>query len=234
MIGFRWRGRDPVFFHGSPQGLSPGEAWTLDAQDEMIAHLSGRLLEKTTQSMIIENGGVGYQVLVPLSTFYALPEEGQRVGLHIYTYVREDALLLFGFQSILEKSIFLMLISVSGIGPKLAINILSGIGPEELIEAMARGDSPRLQSIPGVGKKTAERIALELKDKALKIMGDRPITTQPLASGEDKRVIEDAVSALINLGYPAKSAKTAIDKASAGLEEISLERLIKEGLKLLA
>lgn len=184
--------------------------------------------------MIIENGGVGYQVLVPLSTFYALPEEGERVGLHIYTYVREDALLLFGFQSILEKSIFLMLISVSGIGPKLALNILSGIGPEELIEAMARGDSPRLQSIPGVGKKTAERIALELKDKALKIMGDRPIPMQPLASDEDKRVIEDAVSALLNLGYPVKSAKMAIDKASSGLEKITLERLIKEGLKLLA
>ena len=201
----------------------------------MIAHLKGTLLGKSTLAVIIDNGGVGYEVVLPLSTFYGLPEEGQEVNLHIYTYVREDALLLFGFQTILEKSIFLMLISVSGIGPKLAINILSGIGPEELLEAMARGDAPRLQSIPGVGKKTAERIALELKDKALKITGELPSTAAHLAvAGEERMVIEDAVSALLNLGYPAKSAKQAVDRARAALKELTLEGLIKEALRLMA
>ena len=144
----------------------------------MIAHLSGTLLAKAPQSVIIDNGGIGYEVTVPLSTFYALPEKDGKVSLHIYTHVREDALMLFGFYTPLEKEIFTMLISVSGIGPKLATNILSGIGPEELLEAMARGDTARMQSIPGIGKKTSERIALELRDKAMKLKG----TLEPLAS----------------------------------------------------
>lgn len=200
----------------------------------MIAHLNGTLSEKSTQAVIIDNGGIGYQVLVPLSTFYALPDEEQSVSLHIHTYVREDALLLFGFQTILEKEIFLLLISVSGIGPKLALNILSGIGPDELLEAMARGDALRLQSIPGVGKKTAERIALELKEKALKAMGDRPVSPRPSGAGQDRMVMDDAVSALLNLGYPAKSAKRAVDKVCSELDELTLEGLIKEALKTLA
>ncbi len=189
--------------------------------------------EKTTQAVIIDNGGIGYQVLVPLSTFYALPDEDCPVSLHIHTYVREDALLLFGFHTGLEKEIFLLLISVSGIGPKLALNILSGIGPDELLEAMARGDALRLQSIPGVGKKTAERIALELKEKALRTMGDRPTSPVPAAAGADKGIMDDAVSALLNLGYPAKSAKLAVDKACSGLDPLTLEGLIKQALKML-
>lgn len=200
----------------------------------MIAHLKGTLLGKSTFALVVENGNIGYEVVVPLSTFYALPEQGQAVSLHIHTYVREDALLLFGFYTTLEKDIFLMLISVSGIGPKLAINILSGIGPEELLEAMARGDSLRLQSIPGVGKKTAERIALELKDKALKITGELPSMPANFMTGEDKVVVEDAVSALLNLGYPAKSAKQAVDRARHALNELTLEGLIKEALRLMA
>ncbi len=200
----------------------------------MIAHLNGTLSEKTTQAVIIDNGGIGYQVLVPLSTFYALPDEDQPVGLHIHTYVREDALILFGFHTPLEKEIFLLLISVSGIGPKLAINILSGIGPGELLEAMARGDALKLQSIPGVGKKTAERIALELKEKAIRTLGDRPAQAQTMAAGEEKAVMDDAVSALLNLGYQAKSAKKAVEKACSGLENLTLEGLIKEALKMLA
>ena len=200
----------------------------------MIAHLKGTLMEKSTLAVIVETGGIGYEVMVPLSTFYALPEKDQEVRLRIHTYVREDALLLFGFQTALEKEIFLMLISVSGIGPKLAINILSGIGPDELLRAMARGDALRLQSIPGVGKKTAERIALELKEKALKITGELPAETATLMSREDRAVIDDAVSALLNLGYSAKLAKRAVDKACTGLETVTLEGVIKEALKVMS
>lgn len=200
----------------------------------MIAHLKGTLLSKTTNSIIIDNSGMGYEVSVPLSTFYSLPEEDGPVSLHIHTHVREDALSLFGFKTILEKDLFLMLKSVSGIGPKLAINILSGIGPDDLRAAIAGGDAPRLQSIPGVGKKTAERIALELKDKALKIQGGEQPPVQP-AGLEEKETVDDAVSALLNLGYNAKSAKQAVDKAIALMGgEAHLEILIKEALKALA
>ncbi|MEE9610842.1 MAG: Holliday junction branch migration protein RuvA [Desulfatiglandales bacterium] len=200
----------------------------------MIAHLSGILVQRSTQSVVIDNGGIGYEVFIPLSTFYALPEKNERVGLHIYTYVREDALVLFGFQTVLEKNIFMMLISVSGIGPKLAINILSGIGPDELLEAMACGDALRLQCIPGVGKKTAERIALELRDKASGVRGDLEILPSKIVSGEDKRILDDALSALLNLGYPAKSARRAVEKARSVVKEVNLEGLIKEALRLLA
>jgi Holliday junction DNA helicase RuvA len=199
----------------------------------MIAHLSGQLFSKTTQSVLIDAGGIGYEVFVPLSTFYNLPEKDERVSLYIYTHVREDALLLFGFHSQLEKKLFLMLISVSGIGPKLAVNILSGIGPEELLGAMAMGDAARLRAIPGVGKKTAERIALELKDAASKI--ERPeASPAPVLEAVDKSIVDDAYSAFLNLGYPAKSAKGAIEKARPLVSEMSLEGLIKEALRVLA
>jgi Holliday junction DNA helicase RuvA len=200
----------------------------------MIAHLDGILIQKTTQSVIIDNGGIGYEVFIPLSTFYALPDRDERVGLHIYTHVREDALILFGFKTSLEKGIFLMLISVSGIGPKLAINILSGIGPDDLLEAMAHGDALRLQSIPGVGKKTAERIALELKDKALRVRGDLEAPPAKIVTDEDKRIFDDALSALLNLGYPPKSAQRAVETALNRVKDVSLENLIKEALRLLA
>jgi Holliday junction DNA helicase RuvA len=208
----------------------------------MIAHLKGTLFKKTTESVIIDNDGVGYEVFVPLSTFYSMPDETEKVSLHIHTHVREDALILFGFQTILEKKIFNLLISVSGIGPKLAINILSGIGPAELLEAIARGDAVRLQAIPGVGKKTAERIVLELKDKAQKI-GQKIAqhisggVEQPpfvVMSDEDKQIMDDASSALMNLGYPAKSAKQAVDKAILKMKEPTLEETIKEALRMLA
>ncbi len=196
----------------------------------MIAHLRGQILKKSTQSVIIETGGIGYEVLVPLSTFYALPDQEQEISLHIYTYVREDAIQLFGFRSTLEKELFLMLISVSGIGPKLAVNILSGIGPEELLEAIASGDSMRLRAIPGVGKKTAERIVVELKDKAQKFSGELRIVSAALP--EDP-LISDAISALTNLGYPLKSARRAVEQATRQKGPGSLEELIKEALKAL-
>ncbi len=200
----------------------------------MIAHLNGNLIQKSIQSLIIDNGGIGYEVFIPLSTFYALPEKDEKVALHIYTHVREDALILFGFETALEKGIFMMLISVSGIGPKLAINILSGIGPADLLEAMARGDALKLQSIPGVGKKMSERIALELRDKASGVMGDLEISPAEVMSDEDKRVLDDALSALLNLGYPTKSARRAVEKARSVVKEVSLEGLIKEALSLLS
>jgi Holliday junction DNA helicase RuvA len=199
----------------------------------MIAFLKGNLLKKTTETLIIDNGGIGYEVIAPLSTFYALPEEGEEVSLHIYTHVREDAFILFGFKTALEKYIFRLLISVSGIGPRLATNILSGIGPDILLEAIAAGDLVRLQSIPGVGKKTAERIILELKDKAQKL-GTDLVTPSKITIFKDKTIPDDAMSALMNLGYTSKAAKIAVEKAMSNVTDASLEALIKEALRLLS
>ena len=200
----------------------------------MIAHLSGLLLRKTPSSVIIDTGGIGYEVVVPLSTFCSLPEKNQRVSLNIYPHVREDALALFGFGTELEKEIFLMLTSVSGIGPKLSVNILSGIGPQDLLEAMASGNTGRLRAIPGVGKKTAERIALELKDRASRAIGYQEISQGPVPDTEEKRLMDDAFSALLNLGYSAKAVKMALEKARPGIEEMTLEGLIRKALNILA
>ncbi len=200
----------------------------------MIAHLNGVLFKKTPQSIIIDVGGVGYEAVVPLSTFYALPETNERVGLLIYTHVRDDALTLFGFKTRLEKDLFLMLISVTGIGPKLAVNILSGMGPSDLMAAIAGGDAVRIQAIPGVGKKTAERIALELKDRAAKALGTADMPEVPTPTGEDRRMVDDALSALLNLGYSAKSAKMAIDRAKTRVSDMTLEGLIREALRTLS
>ena len=200
----------------------------------MIAHLTGQLISKTTQSVIIDAGGVGYEVQVPLSTFYSLPDETERVSLHIHNHVREDAFLLFGFRTRLEKDVFLMLISISGIGPKLAVNILSGIGPEDLLDAVASGDAARVQAVPGVGKKTAERITLELKDKAARLVGEGEVA-RPMPSEEAVgRFTDDAMSALLNLGYSAKAARKAVDKARTQGDESSLEALIRRALRILA
>jgi Holliday junction DNA helicase RuvA len=199
----------------------------------MIAHLTGILKNKVPHSLVIDNNGIGYEVSVPLSTFYALPEKDEKVSLHIYTHVRDDALMLFGFHTPLEKNIFMLLISVSGIGPKLATNILSGIGPDELLDAMAHGDAARMQSIPGVGRKIAERIALELREKAVKIRGEQQRLDTPLVTREDERVYNDALSALVNLGYSSKSAKEAVDRARAAAKDATLEKLIKEALRVL-
>jgi Holliday junction DNA helicase RuvA len=200
----------------------------------MIAHLDGQLYNKTTMSVIIDVGGVGYEVFVPLSTFYSLPAKGERVGLHIYAHVKAESLALFGFHTILEKDIFMMLVSVSGIGPKLSINILSGIGPQDLLEAMARGDAVRLQAIPGVGKKTAERMALELKDRALKVLDQQETPLTPLPEADDRGMTDDALSALLNLGYTAKQAKQAVEKARMTNTGLTLEGLIRDALKILA
>lgn len=199
----------------------------------MIAHIKGLLRKKSTSAIIIDNGGIGYEVITPLSTFYALPEEEKEVSLHVYTHVREDAIVLFGFLTELEKTVFRLLISVSGIGPRLGINILSGTGTDELLEAISSGDIAKLQSIPGVGKKTAERLALELKDKALKVRGDKEIKPGIISAPRDQGIFDDALSALVNLGYPSKAANRAVEKACSSVKDMTLEGVIKEALRLL-
>jgi Holliday junction DNA helicase RuvA len=174
----------------------------------MIARLRGALLAKSPQSCIVEAGGVGYEVSISIPTFTALPSEGEPVTLLIYTHVREDAFLLFGFSEALEKRLFEKLLSISGIGPKLALTVLSGLPPERLIGAIQQQDHATLTRIPGVGKKTAERIVLELKDK-LEGLGAPPV------SGVSTPVTEDVRSALVNLGYPQAVAQKAIEAACA-------------------
>lgn len=194
----------------------------------MIAHLTGTLHEKQLQRLIVDVGGVGYDVLVPLSTMYAIGEAGSRVTLRIYTHVREDALQLFGFATTLEQTLFERLISVSGIGPKVALSVLSGIEPAELTRAIRSSDLVRLTRIPGVGKKTAERIVLELKDRLPETGVQEPA---PSAPGDDVR--DDLLSALINLGYQRASIEKTVDKVLAAAEDRSFEPLLRATLKLL-
>ena len=163
----------------------------------MIAHLSGTLLEKHLQRLVVDVGGVGYEVVVPLSTFYTVGDAGTRVMLRIHTHVREDALQLFGFATPIEQALFERLISVSGIGPKVALAVLSGIEPPELVRAIRSSDVARLTRIPGVGKKTAERLVVELKDR-LPHVGE-PEAAAAVAEDGDLRA--DLLSALANLGY---------------------------------
>ncbi len=174
----------------------------------MIAHLRGRLLAKTPQTAVVEAAGVGYEVTITIPTFTALPAEGNEVALLVYTHVREDALALFGFMTATEKRLFEKLLSISGIGPKLAITVLSGLPPERLIAAIHGQDHATLTRIPGVGKKTAERIVLELRDKLQEL-------TPAGSAGTSTPVSEDVLSALVNLGYQRAASQKGIDAAIA-------------------
>jgi len=197
----------------------------------MIAHIQGLLHFKSPEYLVIDVDGIGYQVHVPLSTFYDLPQVGSTMSLHIHTHVREDALQLYGFRSPEEKAIFVRLISISGIGPRLAVNILSGISPAELVESLSQNNLARLISIPGVGRKTAERIMVELRDKVSSLVPGHDVTVPVRAAAE----IEDALSALLNLGYKKGVAQRAVENARQRLEgEITLESLLKESLRALA
>jgi Holliday junction DNA helicase RuvA len=203
----------------------------------MIAYLSGKLLEKEANSVIVDVHGVGYEVAIPLSTFYELGELGSEVTLRIYTYVREDTLSLFGFKTQREKELFLKLISVSGIGAKSGIGILSGMSADEIINAIRSNNLVRLNSIPGIGKKTAERIVIELRDKINTISagGVEPSQTSATAtvsSGND--IYDDAVSALTNLGYQRQAAEKALNQAMQEGTEISVQKLLRRSLQLLA
>ncbi len=200
----------------------------------MIAYIQGPLKYKSAESVIIMTEGVGYEVHIPLSTFYALSNEGDVVSLHVKTIVREDSLDLFGFISRAEKEAFLLLNSVSKIGPRLSLNILSGISPAELIQAVSQKDVARLTSIPGVGAKTAERLILELKDKIAQLTSlmpdDFPMET-PFILDEDG---QDVISALLNLGYRQAEAERALSAAQneAG-QGVELSDLLRLSLKKL-
>jgi Holliday junction DNA helicase RuvA len=175
----------------------------------MIASLSGTLFEKAPGRLIVDVGGVGYDVQVPLSTFYVLGEPGAAVSLRVHTHVREDVIALYGFATRLEQDLFERLIGISGIGPKLAIAVLSGIEPVDLIRAVRTQDVARLTAIPGVGKKTAERIGLELKDR-LPVVPVAAGPGQPAPPEDQLRA--DLLSALLNLGYQRAAADKAIEK----------------------
>jgi Holliday junction DNA helicase RuvA len=195
----------------------------------MIAQLRGTLAEKNPNRLIVDIGGVGYDVLVPLSTFYALGDPGSQVSLRIHTHVREEALALYGFATPLELELFERLISISGVGPKLALSVLSGIEPAELIKAIRLQDVARLTAIPGIGKKTAERIGLELKDRlpaALPGSGQAAVDAEP---GDQLR--EDLLSALLNLGYQRAAAEKAIDTTLRGRTDDGFEQALRDVLR---
>jgi len=177
----------------------------------MIAHLRGRLLSKSPNQAIVDCNGVGYDVSISVATFSELPAEGAEAALFIHTHVREDQIALFGFADTQEKRLFERLLTISGIGPKLAITVLSGISSERLVEAIRGSDHATLTKIPGIGKKTAERVVLELKDK----LDDLAVPDLATASGGPHHgpVADDALSALVNLGYPRPIAQKAIESA---------------------
>lgn len=184
----------------------------------MIAHLRGRLFSKTPNQAIVECAGVGYDVTISVATFSALPAEGAEASLHIHTHVREDQLALFGFAEREEKRLFEKLLTISGIGPKLAITVLSGISSDRLVAAIRSGDHGTLTRIPGIGKKTAERVVLELKDK----LDDLAVAVPATAGGPHHGPVgDDALSALINLGYPRPVAQKAIETAVARNPEVA-------------
>jgi Holliday junction DNA helicase RuvA len=202
----------------------------------MIAYLSGKLFEKEANLIIVDVSGIGYEVNIPLSTFYDLGEIGEDVALRIYTHVREDVFQLFGFKTIRERELFLLLISVSGIGPKSAITALSGMSADEIIGAIRQNNLARLNSIPGVGKKTAERLVIELRDKIGKLsaLSSEEMKSEgiPQVSGDD--VYEDAISALVNLGYQRNAAEKALKQAVQEGTEMSVQKLLRKSLQFLA
>ena len=205
----------------------------------MIAHLSGTLLSKEPNQVIVDVGGVGYDVTIPLSTFYDLDDQKSDVQLLIYTHVKEDALQLYGFKTAGERKLFVHFISVSGVGPKLGIALLSHMKTDELIESIKSNNLARLTQIPGVGRKTAERLVVDLRDKMIQLSqsqvaeetGARPETTY--VSSEDT-VRSDALSALLNLGYQRSGAEKAIDAALAEGGDVTVESILRRSLKKLA
>jgi Holliday junction DNA helicase RuvA len=196
----------------------------------MIAFLRGRVVEKQPNKVIVDIQGVGYEVFVPLSTYYEIGEEQTDVALRIYTHVREDALQLYGFLTDLERHLFERLIGISGIGPKLAIAVLSGMEPRDLVTAVQGGNVARLTGIPGVGKKTAERIVLELKDRLAQIAAPAIAGEPPAATGAE-RLRGDLLSALQNLGYHRPQAEKAVDSILNTLSEPTFERALKSALR---
>ncbi len=200
----------------------------------MIAFLSGKLLEKGANSVIIDVGGVGYEVAIPLSTFYQLGEAGSDVQLRIYTHVREDAFQLFGFSTTRDRDLFLKLIAVQGVGARSAITMLSGMNADEIITAIRANNLAKLTAIPGVGKKTAERLVVELRDKIADIAGSAEAIAAAGAVGNGDGVFDDALSALVNLGYQKNAAEKALQQAAESGTEMSVQKLLKAALQRLA
>ena len=199
----------------------------------MIGYLQGRVLDKSPERLLVDVGGVGYEVFVPVSTFYEVERQGVEQGdprptvaLHVHTHLREDGLTLYGFWTAREKRLFERLIAVSGIGPRLARVVLSGMPPGELVGAIASGDAARLATIPGVGKKTAERMVLELREKMADLGEAAP---QPTREGDD-----DVVSALVNLGYKRPPAERAVIEARRAAPEADFSDLLRASLKRLS
>ena len=198
----------------------------------MIALVRGTLAYKSIDHVIIDVGGVGYRLFIPLSTFYSLPETGE-ISLFTHTHVREDSLLLYGFLSLEEKNLFVILIGISGIGPKLAVNILSHIPAGDLKRAIASGDIKRLSGLPGIGKKTAERLVLELKDKVGPIAGHAASSwSSPAAGTATGDLISDVISALVNLGYKENQARKVLENMELA-PDLSMEEALKGALKVL-
>src|SRR6476659_214602 len=205
----------------------------------MIAHLNGRLLAKEATSVIVDVAGVGYEVSIPFSTFYEVGDVGANVELRIYTHVKEDALQLYGFKTLLERQLFINLLSVSGVGPKIAIALLSGMTADELVNSIKNNNLARLTAVPGVGRKTAERLVVDLREKMTSLAasqveetpGDRLDT--PSASSDDD-VRSQALSGLVNLGYQKSAAEKAIDSVLSEDGDITVESVLRRGLRKLA
>ena len=205
----------------------------------MIAHLSGTLRAKHATSVIVDVGGVGYEVTIPVTTFYDLGEPpGALVQLHIYTHVREEALQLFGFRTLRERELFTLLISVSGIGPKSAVAMLSGMSADEIVTAIRQSNYARITSIPGVGRKTAERLVIELRDKMAALSG--PALEEQIAAGgapaaqSEDALREDTLAALLQLGFPRPAAEKAITGAMQEGGDLSVETLLRRSLRQLS
>lgn len=205
----------------------------------MIALLSGKLVEKQATSVIVDAGGVGYEITIPVSTFYDLGEVGEPITLRIYTHVREDALQLYGFRTMQERELFLQLISVSGVGPKLGITMMSGLSAADFIGAIQNNNLARLTAIPGIGRKTAERLVMELRDKVRALPaaeGEAMAAAAGAESPGDSRqtILDDTLSALINLGYQRSAAEKALNTAAREDVQMSVSAMIRRCLQLLA
>jgi len=202
----------------------------------VIAHLEGVLREKTPTRAIVSVAGVGYEVLVSLSTFSALPDEGKTVSLRVHTHVREDAIQLFGFHTDLERALFEQLIRVNGVGPKLAQALLSGLAPRDLAAALARGDAAPLCAVPGIGAKTAQRLVLDLRERAVALAAAEAPSAEvaPAAGGEGGERLEGVLSALVNLGTPRPRAERAARDALDAAPDAPLEQLVRAALRRLA
>ena len=204
----------------------------------MIAHLSGTLREKQATSVILDVGGVGYEVTIPVTTFYGMEDAGSQIQLRIYTHVREDTLQLFGFSTARERELFRLLISVSGIGPKSGIAMLSGMSADEIVTAIRTNNLARLTSIPGVGRKTAERLVIELRDKMAALSGpaleEQVAAGGPTAAQSEDALREDTLAALLQLGFPRPAAEKTITNAMQEGGDLSVETLLRRSLRQLS